>query len=74
MGSNEERKEYVVYFNTKVKEKCLLYNFTFFNFHDDYRDENGYLDRELSCPSVHIKNPIYIYKCMIDNNISEINT
>jgi hypothetical protein len=69
-GTNEERKQYVIYFNEKVKEFCKNYNYTFLNFHDDYRDVNGYLNRELSCPSVHIKDPIFIYKCLQDNNVS----
>jgi predicted solute-binding protein len=28
-GTNEERKQYVIYFNEKVKEFCKNYNYTF---------------------------------------------
>ena len=69
LGSDEERKEYVLYYNAMLKKYCNIYNYNFFDIHDKYQDKNGFLNRELSCPSVHIKDPIYIEKFIIDNNI-----
>ena len=69
-SSDDERKQYVHYFNKKLKEFCNLYNYTFINIHDYYTDANGFLNRELSCPSVHIKDPKFIIKYLSDNNIA----
>jgi hypothetical protein len=62
MGSNEERKTYVLYFNKRLKEKCTEYGFTFFDIYDDYVDQDGFLKRELSDGNVHIGNGKFIVK------------
>jgi hypothetical protein len=68
LGTDNERKAYVLYFNKKLQEKCIEYNFLFFNVYDKYIDTNGFLNRELSDGNVHIGNGKYL-KQFIDNNI-----
>lgn len=60
LGSDEERKKYVLYFNQKIKEKCDEYNYIFFTIYDKYTDENGFLRKDLSDGNVHIRDGIYI--------------
>ena len=60
MGSDEERKIYVQYFNKKCDEYCKKYKYTFFNIYDKYCDENGYLNKIYSDDNVHIRNGFYI--------------
>lgn len=61
MGTDEERKMYVQYFNKKCDEYCLKYNYTFFNVYDKYCDSNGYLNKDYSDDNVHVYNGIYIF-------------
>ena len=60
LGTDEERKNYVLYFNKKLKEKCSEKNMVFFDVYDKYIDENGFLRKDLSDDIVHIKNGIHI--------------
>ena len=60
MGSDEERKQYVLYFNNSLKEKCFEKGYVFFDVYDKYADENGFLRKDLSDDNVHIRNGIYI--------------
>lgn len=60
LGSDEERKTYVTYFNSKLKEKCKDYNFIFFDVYEKYADENGYLRKDLSDDNVHIRDGRYL--------------
>jgi len=59
-GSNEERKNYHLYFNKKLKEFSNKYNFIFLDIYNKYCDDNGFLKRELSDGNVHINDGIYI--------------
>lgn len=56
LGSDEERKQYVLYFNEKLKEKCREKKYIFFDIYNHYADENGFLSKELSDGNVHISN------------------
>jgi len=69
-GSNEDRMKYHLYFNKKLEEYCLKYNFVFFNIYNNYCDENGFLKREFSDGNVHINNPLFIEE-FIKNNIKD---
>ena len=69
LGTDEERKSYVLYFNTKLKEYCELNNYIFFDVYDKYTDENGFLKKDLSDGRVHIKNGIYIDEFITNNDI-----
>lgn len=69
-GSNNERMQYHLYFNQKLKEYCEKNNFIFMDIYDKYCDENGLLKKELSDGNVHISDPIYIKEFLINNNIN----
>ena len=60
LGSDDERKQYTLYFNKKLKEKCNEKQYVFFDIYDKYIDENGFLRKDLSDGSVHIRDGIYI--------------
>jgi hypothetical protein len=68
LGTDEERKAYVLYFNDKLRQKCIEYNFLFFDIYDKYIDSNGFLNKSLSDGNVHIRNGIYL-KQFVENNI-----
>jgi len=67
LGTDEERKQYVLYFNKKLKEKCIEKEYIFFDIYNNYKDENGFLRKDLSDGNVHIKNGIYITKFIQEN-------
>lgn len=69
LGTDEERKAYVLYFNQKLQEKCLEYNFLFFNVYNNYIDENGYLSKKLSDNNVHINDPIHLLEFIKTNDL-----
>jgi len=60
VGSDDERKQYVLYFNQKLKEHCLLNEYIFFDVYDNYADENGFLQTDMSDGSVHIRDGTHI--------------
>lgn len=60
LGTDIERQQYVLYFNKKLKEKCIEYNYIFFDIYDKYIDQNGFLRKDLSDNHVHISNGTYI--------------
>jgi hypothetical protein len=60
LGTDEERKEYALYFNQKLKEKCIEKGYVFFDIYDKYIDENGFLRKDLSDENVHIRNGVHI--------------
>jgi hypothetical protein len=67
LGTDEERKSYVLYFNERLNEKCKEYNYIFFNIYDKYTDKNGFLNSELSDSNVHIKNGVHIKNFIYEN-------
>ena len=60
IGFDEEIKKYILYFNKKLKEKCIDNNYIFFDIYDKYTDENVFLNKELSDGNIHIFNGKYI--------------
>lgn len=68
-GTDDERKTYVLYFNEKLKQTCIEYNFVFFDIYNNYTDSNGFLNKSLSDGSVHIRNGVYV-KEFVENNLS----
>ena len=60
LGTDEERKQYVLYFNKIMQQKCTENNFVFFDVYNHYVDEEGFICKELSDGGIHIKNGVYI--------------
>jgi hypothetical protein len=60
LGSDEERKRCVLYFNKCIKQKCIENNWVYLDIYDSYTDENGFLDKERGDGNVHIKNGVYL--------------
>ncbi len=69
LGSDDERKSYVLYFNELLKLKCIKYNYIFFDIYDKYTDNNGFLRKDLSDGDVHIRHGIHITNFIKDNNL-----
>ena len=69
LGTDEERKQYTLYFNEKIKEKCIEKEYIFFDIYNNYIDENGYLRKDLSDGNVHIGKGIYISNFIKKNNL-----
>ncbi len=69
LGTDEERKQYTLYFNEKLKEKCIEKKYIFFDIYNNYIDENGYLKKDLSDGNVHIGNGVYINIFIKENNL-----
>ena len=69
LGTDEERKQYVLYFNKKLKEKCAENGYIFFDVYDKYVDENGFLRKDLSDGNVHIGDGTHITNFMLTHNI-----
>ena len=69
LGTDEERKKYHLYFNKRLKEKCIQNNYIFFDIYNNYTDENGFLSKDLSDGLVHIGNGIYLSNFIKDNNL-----
>lgn len=67
LGTDEERKQYVLYFNEKLKERCIEKNYIFFDIYNSYIDENGFLRKDLSDGNVHIRNGVYISNFIKEN-------
>lgn len=66
LGTDEERKTYTKYMNSKLEECCNAKNYTFFNVYDKYTDTDGYLNPSLSDGNVHISNPVYMIEFIKD--------
>jgi hypothetical protein len=66
LGTDEERKQYVLYFNIKLKEKCIEKGYIFVDVYNKYIDTNGFLRKDLSDDHVHIHDGVHIYNFMKD--------
>jgi hypothetical protein len=67
LGSDEERKNYVLFFNKQLEQKCKDNNFIFFNIYDEVKDSDGFLKKELSDNNCHLKNGQAIKKFLEKN-------
>ena len=67
LGTDEERKQYALYFNEKLKEKCIEKEYIFFDIYNNYIDEFGFLKKDLSDGNVHINNGTYITNFINEN-------
>lgn len=57
VGTDEERKGYTIAMNNLLREYCEERDYIFVDVYDAYCTEEGYLNKEMSDHSVHIKNP-----------------
>lgn len=69
LGSDEERKSYILYFNKKLKFKCDENGFIFFDIYNHYIDENGFLKKEMSDGVVHISDGTHLNNFIIKNQL-----
>jgi hypothetical protein len=69
LGTDEERKSYVLYFNGKLKEKCAEYGYVFFDVYDKYVDAEGFLNKDLSDGNVHIRDGVHITNFIRENGL-----
>lgn len=60
LGEDEDRKNYAIYMNKLLKEKCMEYKYYFIDVYNKYCDEKGYLNKKYSDNNVHIQNNIFI--------------
>ena len=60
LGTDEDRKNYTLYMNSKIKELCDIRGYVFLDVYDKYIDDKGFLVSELSDNNCHIKNPVFI--------------
>lgn len=56
IGSDEERKLYYNYMNSKIKELCEINNFIYFDIYKQSCDENGFLRKDFTDPcGMHLR-------------------
>ena len=70
LGSDEDRKGYVLYFNSLLKSHCSIKQFVYFDVYDKYCDINGFLRKDLSDGNVHITDFLKIIHVPILGNTS----
>jgi hypothetical protein len=66
LGTDEERRSYVLYFNQCLKEKCQENGYVFFDVYTSYADERGFLRKDLSDGNVHIRDGTYLTEFIQD--------
>jgi hypothetical protein len=58
VGSDEERREYVRYFNECLRNNCG--DIIFLDIHDKYADQQGYINIRYRDAGTHIIDPVFI--------------
>jgi hypothetical protein len=69
LGTDEERKEYVLHFNKKIKEKCIEKKYIFFDIYYNYIDEDGFMRKDLCDGHVHVLGDSDIHINFIRENL-----
>jgi len=67
LGTDEERKKYVRYFNEQIKFRCEENGYLFFDIFDKYVDSDGFLNKSLSDGCVHIRDSTFIEQFIKEN-------
>lgn len=67
LGSDNERKKFVNYFNLRLKQECKNQEFVFFDIYNEIKDENGFLRKELKDNTCHLIDGNAINKFIINN-------
>lgn len=60
LGTDEERRNYVQYFNAKLSAACALHGYIFVDVYEKYADSDGFLRKDLSDGNVHILDGCHI--------------
>jgi hypothetical protein len=68
LGNKEERKSYALYFNIKLREKCLEKGYIFFDIYNKCCDENGFLRHDLS-DTVHVTDSNILSEFIKEHNL-----
>lgn len=66
VGTDDERRQYVLYFNSQLKKYCNIYDYVYFDVYTDYCGEDGYMIKELSDGLVHIENSKFMKQRLIE--------
>lgn len=64
VGPDEDRSRYTKKLNAKLQEKCKEKNLLYINVYDAYKDEEGFLIKELSDGSIHIEDKSRVYRVL----------
>lgn len=67
LGSDEDRKNYTLYFNSCIERVCNENGWIFFDVYNKYVDERGFLKMELSDGNVHIRDGRYLKEFIEEN-------
>ena len=59
-GTDEQRKEVVLYMNFRLRDYCEKYGYIFFDVYTKYCGADGFIDPALNDGNVHIQNPVYL--------------
>jgi len=60
LGTDEERRTYVEYFNACLRQRCPAFGYIFFDIYDQCVDEDGFLHAPISDQVVHIQDATII--------------
>ena len=66
LGTDEERRTYVEYFNGRLRQRCPEFGYVFFDIYDQCVDEEGFLLPEISDGVVHITDATIIGRFLSD--------
>jgi hypothetical protein len=69
LGNDEERKNYVLFFNKLLKVKCKENDYVFIDIYDSCVDEKGFLRKDISDGNVHVINKTYTSNFIKDHNL-----
>lgn len=66
LGTDEQRRTYVEYFNACLRQMCPGFGYVFFDIYDQCVDEEGFLRPEISDGVVHITDATIIGRFLSD--------
>jgi hypothetical protein len=60
LGTDDERVRFTQKMNILIQQKCVEYDYIFFDPYENYTDDTGCLKYELSDTICHIKDNVYV--------------
>lgn len=73
LGTDEERRNYVICLNEKLSEGCKERGFIFVDLYDQYCDEKGFMRNDMSDQGPHIENIVplgnFIHKYLVPEEV-----